>query len=256
MTETIVMILVSLILAILLGNGSVVLFNRIKPEWFEDYDFSQSNSDITIKKNKNVIPRKVLPEKLIEADRSGRQRIPSTPWKYAFTGYFGIIGIALSIKGMGMTYMIAVMFLLFVVLEMAISDYLYKVVPDQLQLILCMMSVGFWLYHEKYWEPLAGCLVGILISISVLGLGMLIYKKGSIGGADIKYFAAIGMSAGREGIIIIFVLTTFFFAIEAFARIAFKRGSLKDSNAMLPAACVATSIYFVFLFNIDGFITL
>ncbi|MBQ9273136.1 MAG: hypothetical protein IJ227_05415, partial [Mogibacterium sp.] len=120
--ELILRIAIAAVLAILFGNGSVVVFNRIKPRWFEDYDEDQSGAVPDE-------PRKVLPPKLIEADNAGRQRLPSTPWKYAFTAYFAMTGLYLAIRGGSINYEIAVLCVLFIVLEMAISDQLYQVVP-------------------------------------------------------------------------------------------------------------------------------
>ena len=101
-------IVTAAVLAILFGNGSVVAFNRIKPRWFEDYDEDQSGTE-------PGEPRKVLPPKLLEADNAGRQRLPSSPWKYAFTGYFAITGLYLAIRGGSLMYEISVLCVLFIV---------------------------------------------------------------------------------------------------------------------------------------------
>ena len=80
----IIRIVIAIILAVVFGNGSVVAFNHIQPKWFEDYDENDPAREIT------GTPRRILPPRLVEADNAGRQRLPSTPWKYAFTGYFAI----------------------------------------------------------------------------------------------------------------------------------------------------------------------
>ena len=64
-------IVTAAVIAILFGNGSVVAFNRIKPQWFEDWD------EESIKRGSETEPRKILPIKLVEADADGRQRLPS-----------------------------------------------------------------------------------------------------------------------------------------------------------------------------------
>ena len=120
----IIRIVIAIILAVVFGNGSVVAFNNIRPKWFEDYDVRDSEDIL------NGTAKKVLPPKLIEADSSGRQRLPSTPWKYAFTGYFAICGVYLSVRGGSAAFEIAVLCVLFIILEMAVSDQLYRVVPD------------------------------------------------------------------------------------------------------------------------------
>lgn len=220
-----------------MGNGSVVLFNHFPQKWFEDWDDSD-------RENRS----RTLPPRLVEADNCGRQRIPSTPWKYLFIGMFGICGVYLSVTT-SPKYEFAVLVVLFITLEMAIADRLYKTVPDQLQLLLAISAAGFIDYHDEWWEPFAGAGIGLAISLAIFGLGMLLFRTGSIGGADMKFYTCIGLVAGRSGVVIIFILTTLFFAVEAAIKIAAGRGSIKDSNAMLPAAFVATLTYLVFLYN-------
>lgn len=219
-------IVIAIIAAVVLGNGSVVAFNHIPSKWFEEDG--------------------VLPKALADADVAGRQRLPSSPWKWIFMGLFLMTGMYLAIT-VRPSYQIASLVMLAVVLGMAIADQLYKIVPDQFQLLLAISSLGFLGYNEEWWEPLAGAGVGLALGLAVLGLGALIYKKGSIGGADIKFYACMGLVAGRRGIIVIFVLTTLLFAAESAIKIATKRGTIKDQNAMMPAAFIATLIYTLFL---------
>lgn len=238
----IIRIITAAVLAILFGNGSVVAFNRIKPRWFEDYDEDQSG---TVPGE----PRRVIPPKLLEADNAGRQRLPSSPWKYAFTGYFAITGLYLAVRGGSLSYEISVLCVLFIVLEMAIADQMYRVVPDEFSIMLAISAAAFVEYHDKWWEPAAGAALGLGISLAILLIGMLLFKSGSIGGADIKFFTCMGLVTGRTGIVIIYILTTLFFAVYSAVLIAAKRGSIKDRNPMLPSACAAVTVYFLFLWN-------
>lgn len=238
----------AIILAVLFGNGSVVAFNNIRPQWFEDYDEEDPGKAVTGE------PRKVLPPALVEADNAGRQRLPSTPWKYAFTGIFAVSGIYLAVRGGSLSYEISVLCVMFVVLEMAVSDQLYKVVPDQFSIALACMSIAFMNYHEKWWEPFAGAGLGLAISLVILGLGLILFRTWSLGGADIKFYTCMGLIAGRTGIVIIYILTTLFFAFYAAVKIAAGKGSIKDSNAMMPSAFAAVCVYFLFLWNIADMI--
>ena len=240
-TDLVIRIAVAIIFAVVMGNGSVVAFNRMPAKWFEDYP---EDAEIGYE------GPKVLPEKLVEADAAGRQRIPSTPWKYAFVGYLGICGIYLSIRGGSVLYEIEVLCILFVVLEMAIADQLYQIVPDQLGWALIAIAIPFSGYYEKWWEQPAGCLLGLGISLFILIVGNLLFKTGSIGGADIKFFGCMGLITGRSGIVVIFILTTLLFAAYSAIKIASRRGTIKDKNAMLPAGLAAVTVYFLFLWNI------
>lgn len=241
--DLIIRIAVAFIFAVVMGNGSVVAFNRMPAKWFEEYpEDAEIGSDA----------EKELPEKLIEADAMDRQRLPSSPWKYAFVGYFAITGLYLAIRGSSLKYEIAVLCILFVVLEMAISDQLYQVAPDQFMWALVVIAISFTDYYDKWWEQSVGALIGFGISFAILILGNLLFKTGSIGGADIKFFGCMGLITGRSGVVIIFILTTIIFAVYSMIRIATGRGSIKDKNAMLPSGLAAITIYFLFLWNIDN----
>lgn len=239
----IIRIAVALVSAVVLGNGIVVGFNHMPEKWFADWT---SDGDAE---------KKVLPPKLLEADKAGRQRLTSNPWKWVFTGLFVMSGVYLSISS-SIQYEVAALAVMAVVLIMAVSDQLYKIVPDQFQILLVITSIGFITYNENWWEPLAGAGIGLAISLAILGMGLLIFKTGSIGGADIKFYTCMGFVAGRRGIIVIFILTTFIFAAQSAFKIWSRRGTIRDRNAMMPAAFVATTVYLLFLFNITDMIQL
>lgn len=247
MTYTInivIKIVIATAAAVIFGNGSVVAFNHIPQKWFEDWEPDALDTE-----------RRVLPPKLLEADNAGRQRIPSTPWKWIFMGLFLASGIYLAMTT-GLQYEIASMCVMAVMLEMAIADELYKIVPDQLQILLAVMAIGFVSFNENWWEPLAGAGVGLAIGLAVWGLGLIIFRSNSLGGADIKFFAVMGLIVGRRGILTIFILTTLFFAVESVFRIATKKSTLNDHNALMPAAFVAVMTYLLFLCNLTEIIEL
>jgi len=246
----VIRIVIATVLAVILGNGSVVAFNHLPQKWFEDWADDGSNSDGDGQSGSDE-PSRVLPPRLLQADDNGMQRLPSTPWKYTFTGLFGIAGIYLAITE-GLQYELGTMLVLGVVLEMAICDQMYRIVPDQLQIMLAVSALGFLGYGETWWEPLAGAGIGLALGMSVYGLGRLIYRSSTIGGADIKFYVGVGLVVGRAGVIIIFVLTTLLFCIQGAVRTMTHRGSMKDANAMLPAGFAAVLIYMLFLWNSAG----
>lgn len=232
----IIKIIIATAAAILFGNGSVVAFNHLPQKWFEDWEGDGDDA------------KRILPDALLAADNAGRQRLASTPWKYIFTGLFLVTGAYLVMSN-GVKYEIATLCMLAVVLEMSIADQLYKTVPDQLQIMLAVTALGFAESYEDWWEPLAGAGVGLALGLAVLGLGLLIFRTGSMGGADIKFFTVIGLITGRRGVLIVFILTTLFFATESVFRIASGRGSIKDHIAMIPAGFAAVLVYMLFLWN-------
>ena len=83
---------------------------------------------------------------------------------------------------------------LFIVLMMAIADQMYKVVPDQFSIMLAVSAAAFVEYHDKWWEPAAGAALGLGVSLAILLLGNLLFGAGSLGGADIKFFACMAFN--------------------------------------------------------------
>lgn len=232
MTYTIALLIklgFAIIAAVILGNGCVVVFNRMPSVWFEDVDEDGGG--------------RVLPDRLLKSIEEGRQRLPSTPWKFAFTAFFAACGIFLASRE-SLRYEVAVLAALTVVLLMAVSDYMYMIVPDQLSLILALAALGFIPFHDEWWEVLGGALVGLALSLAVWGLGKLIYKNETIGGADIKFYITMGLLVGRRGILLIFVMTTIIIAIQA----AIRKNKM-DKVPMLPAAFAATAVYLLFLWD-------
>lgn len=227
-------LLITVILAIFLGNGIVYLFNHLPEKFFLDRDPSNPDGP------------KILPPRLEESSKNGTQRIASQPWKLYFTLLIFALGVFLSFR-ISTGNLIISMIILATVYMMAIADKLYRVIPDQFYCLLLITSLGFIAYYDKWYEQLVGGLFGIGLGLLILVLGILFYKRASIGGADIKFFACIGFIFGREGLLVVFVLTVLLSGIYAAIAIATHRMSSKDSLPMLVFGAAALSIYLTVL---------
>lgn len=230
----IVKAVVAILLAILFGNGSVVAFNRMPVRWFEDEDEKEN---------------KILPEELRDMGDGSRQRLHSTPWKFVFTGYFGVVGVFLALH-FSLQYEVAALCALVITLLMAICDGKYRLVPDFLSILLAISAIGFISFQDPWWSPLVGVLAGSLVVLIFNGIGKLVYKKDIIGGADLKFFAAVGLIAGGTGTIVLFVLTNLLVCLHAIFLLATGRIRKGSYLPMLPYAFVALTIYFLFLWDI------
>lgn len=214
-------------LGIVLGNGAVYFFNRIPGKWLTDYDAEPS-------------------EELL---RPTRQRVRSTPWKYVFTGFFICCGIYLGLRDPAYAFpALAAMWLL---LEMSIADLKYMIVPDQLVLLLGVTSLGFITRHrggplDAVWGALLG--FGVLASMALLA--KLMYKKPAIGGADVKLFGVLGLATGVDGILFIFIASTFLSAGHFIWLMLRKKARLTDERAMVPYIAAAAAFYLVFLHDL------
>ncbi len=229
----IVKVVVAILLAILFGNGSVVAFNRMPARWFEDED-----------ENGN----KILPEEIRNQGDGSRQRLTSTPWKFVFTGFFGVVGVFLALY-FSLQYEIAVLCALVIVLMMAICDAKYRLIPDFLSILLAISAIGFISFQDPWWSPLAGVLAGGWMVILFYFIGKLIYHREIIGGADLKFFAAIGLIVGPIGAIVLFVITNLLICVHAIFLMT--TGQLRKGSylPMLPYAFVALTGYFLFLWD-------
>ncbi len=244
----IIRVAIAIALAVIIGNGSVVLFNKVPARWFEDWKDSKDASS-----GAQSDAERVLPDRLLRSIETGRQRLPSTPWKIVFTGFFVLMGIFLAFRE-PLQFEVGTMIVLAIVLEMAISDTLYMVVPDQFSMMLAASAVGFVGMHDNWWEPFAGAGAGLALSLLVYGLGRIFFKRTSIGGADIKFYISIGLVAGITGVISIFVITSVLTGLQAAAISYQNRGvvnSERDNTMvpMLPSAFVATTAYLLLLWE-------
>lgn len=233
--ELIIKTALAVALAILFGNGVVVMFNRIPVRWFEE--------DGTI------------PEELMDAGDGARQRLTSTPWKYVFTGLFLVVGIFIAVNN-SIQFETASLCVLAIVLMMAICDARYMIVPDQFQLLLAVSAIGYVGFYEAWWEQIAGAGIGLALNLAIYTLGRLIYRKDTIGGADIKFFACIGLIAGRAGVVWIFVVTVFCQGMHAVYLVLTRQAKPGEARAMLPYAFVGVLVYFVFICNMQVVLTL
>lgn len=175
-----------LIIGVFLGNGAVWVFNRIPGKWLVDYGQEPDE----------------------ELARPTHQRIRSTPWKYVFTGFFIVVGIKMGLDNP--FYAFAAVFATWILLEISIADIKYMIVPDQFVLMLLICGLGMIPQTEGGpGDCLIGAAIGLALTASVALVGRLVYKKCAVGGGDIKLFAGLGLLTGVQGILFIFVVSTF-----------------------------------------------
>ena len=211
-------------IGVLLGNGAVYFFNKMPGKWLCDYGQEPS-------------------EELLHPTC---QRVKSTPWKYVFTGFFIVAGITMGLQNP--LYAIPALIAIWLLLEMSIADIKYMIVPDQLIMLLVITGLGFIPHHAfGVMDCITGAAIGFGVLAVIAVVGRLIYKKPAVGGADIKLFAALGLSLGTDGIISVFVISTFLSAGH-FIWLMIKRGAkLSDERPMVPYISAAAIIYLVIL---------
>ena len=233
-----VKVVIAIGLTILFGNGCVVFFNRLPVQWF-----AEEKEDGTTQ----------LPEELQDLGDGTRQRLPSTPWKFVFTGYFGITGLFLALYS-SLQYEVAVLFVMAIVLEMAICDKKYQIVPDMFSILLAVSALGFITFQEKWWDPLLGALYGAGMVLLIHLIGKLFLKKDIIGGADLKFFLAIGLITGSKGVLLVFIATQLIMGIHAGYLYLRKRVQKGDTMPLLPYVFLVLTVYFLFFWDMMSFV--
>lgn len=226
--------LAAVLAGVLLGNGAVYFFNRMPAAWFTEPD-GQPDPSLT--------------------DR-GSQRIKSYPWKFVFSMLFIAAGIWFLIRDWKSG--VAMLLILWLMTEIAIGDAKYRIIPDQLVILLGVCGVGLVSY-QRNWDFVWGALAGFLILFIMALIGRLLYGEFAAGGGDIKMFTALGVSLGLLGTLTVFLLTTVFSAAGAGVR-AWRTRKLTPGNKraekerrpglpMAPYAAAAVLVYFAFLWG-------
>lgn len=221
---TIITCIIAIIVGVILGNSAVYVFNKIPGKWLVDYG----------------------KEPDAELLNPTRQRIRSTPWKYCFSCLFVMAAIKLGLENP--IYGVIALITCWLLLEMAIADLKYMIVPDQFIALMMIAGIGFVPHHTN--GPMAGiwgaCIgFGVMLIIGILG--KIIYKTETLGGGDIKLFTALGLCLGSEGILIVFVLSTFITALHLAYLTAKKQVKAREKRPLVPYIAVSSTIYMVIL---------
>lgn len=216
-------VIIAVLIGVLQGNGAVYFFNKMPASWLCDYGETPS-------------------EELLNPTT---QRIKSNPWKYLFSMGFVILNTKLVVDDW--QFALAASSALWILLELALSDKKYSIVPDQLLILLAVTAIGVIPFHSSWKAPLLGALIGFSIMTFIALLGKLAYRRDTLGGGDIKLFSALGLIAGPKGILFIFAATTLLSAACFAYLLSKKRVKITDSLPMVPYIATAAAFYLVFL---------
>lgn len=258
---TIIKCLVTVLAGTILGNGAVYLFNHMPGKWFLDYDeelpydkgFDES-AGTDDQKQKTDVFGAAGPESLIDGrgKDSGKdiyrpQRVKSTPWKYLFSMFF--IAIGLYMVQSDWIYTVTALAVSWILIELSIADIKYRIVPDQLVILLVVSAVGFIQYHTGWQDMLAGAALGLGIMAVTALLGRALYKREAVGGGDIRLFAALGLVLGTKGILFVYMISALLSGAHMVFLLAARKIKKNDTIPMVPYIAAAAIIYMVFLWQ-------
>ncbi len=219
--------LVAILIGILEGNGAVYFFNKMPAVWFCDYGEE---------------PTPEMKDPYV-------QRVKSHPWKYIFTMAFVILNIKMAVDDW--QFALPGTIALWILLELSIADIKYRIVPDQLLILLAVTGLGFLQYHSSWIQAVYGALIGFALMGIIAGVGRLLYQKMALGGGDIKLYAVLGLIGGPKGILFIFVVSTLVSAAWFVVQLARKKMKKTDTQPMVPYIAAAAAAYIVFFWDMS-----
>lgn len=208
----------------LAGYGSIYLFNRIPAKWLCDYDEEPDE--------RHLAPR--------------ISKYPLAPilsvifaWAVFRAGQLSLV------------YAFALLPAIWLLVQIAIADLKYRIIPDQYLILLAVTGIGFATMHRSFLYPLLGLVAGAGIMLIIALVGKVISKKESLGFGDVKLMAVCGIVAGIKGILIIFLLSVFSSAITFGVLVVLKKIKMDDEQPLGPFICCAAAVYLIFMDEIN-----
>ena len=221
----VIMLLLSAVAGSALFVASVFILNKAPAKWFCDYDEEPSQ------------------ELLTQTRFKGKSL-------FIFGTVVSALAFALIYLFFGMTmYTLLLMLITFAMIMVILSDGKYCIIPDELAVILALLSVTFAYYDlavcqyfiRSWWSPLvSGIGVGALI-IAVNFITMLIAKKEGMGFGDVKLFAALGLATGIPQILtalFVSVITAFVIIVMSLLISAVKKKEIQQYIPFGPSICI------------------
>lgn len=231
-TLKIIIFAVAIVLGWLGGNGAVYIFNRLPAKWLTDYDETPDPELLDTK----------------------TQRLSGSPWKLVLSMVLIASGIWLTEKywlvgyspWVVMALVIASMITMWILLLIAFADGKYRIIPDQLVVVLALTALAYAPYKTEFLDPLYGGLLGGGLLLAVSAASKLIYKKDVLGMGDVKLMTAIGLIMGIKGTVAVLILTSFGSMVGFGYGILNKSLKLTDSASLGPYIVGATIICMLF----------
>ena len=209
---------------IISGHAVVYVFNKIPPAWLCDYGEEPSE----------------------ELKDPYTQRVKGYPWKWIFSGFFAASLIRLVLYDWQLS--IAALFFCWALLEAAIADKKYSIIPDQFIILAAISALGFIPEHASMWQPLQGALLGGGVMLLSALAGKWITGQEALGMGDVKLFAAAGLCLGFRGTLTVLVLSAVSSAIIFSILLAMKKVKRTDKLPLGPYICGAAIFYIVIIY--------
>lgn len=118
-------------------------------------------------------------------------------WLYPFNEFFCGLLFAISYYSFGLTWELVIALVISSLLILVIaSDMTYMIIPDRFTVISSIIIIIVKLFDVGLYETFTSLLSGLLsfgLMFAIMKLGNIMFRKESLGGADIKLMFVVGL---------------------------------------------------------------
>lgn len=226
-----IMFFMATIFGLAFGKGVIYFYNRFPKKWLSDY-----------------------------GEKEGNKGLQYRPWRGVFSMVFIASGIYISeriwLSNLDKWQMVALfmafMITFIILVLIGLADFKYKVIPDQLIVILAVTAISFSPYKDGFLEPLWGSLVGVLTFALLNLIFKRTYHRNVIGKGNVKLMFAIGLLMGLQGTVAVMIFT--FVMAGIFLSLRIVRGDLRKRDELSLAPFISAACYLCLLFDIGSFL--
>ncbi len=225
--------LIAIVAGAVIGAGLTYVFKKLPEKWLQDYDYDPKAPDFRLSKRMKFIPHGVISAALLAIAYSAAIICDHDGFFLGGTNPYRLIAVLLAWP---------------VIIMVAMSDRLNRIIPDEFSIALLVIGIGSTigdcLVRSPWHSPYAAWYVPLLnhVIAGVAGFGVLwvigflsetFLGKEGMGMGDMKLLGACGMLCGCYGLVVtlyVGIILGGLFAIPLFIR---KRIRIARENKMI-----------------------
>lgn len=118
-----------------------------------------------------------------------------------------------------------------------VTDLSTYLIPNRILLFFLPWFILFRLIIpvDPWWSPIAGAVIGFSLILVII-----VASKGGMGAGDMKYFGVLGIAFGYQGILLVFLIATFFGALINLILLVLGKVTRKSKIPFGPYISLAT----------------
>ena len=227
-----ILAVIAVITGALVGFALTFVFEKLPEKWLQDYDYDPKSPDFRLSKRMKLVPHGVIAAVLLAVAYAATV-LCDDGFFIGSHNYYRLFAVVLAWP---------------VIIMIAMSDRLNRIIPDEFSLFLFVLGVGSMFsdlivrspwhsYYAPKYAPVVNHVLAAVIGFGVLWLiGFLtetFLGKEGMGQGDMKLLGACGMLCGCYGLVVVIytgIILGGLFAIPLFIR---KRIRIARENKMV-----------------------